>query len=178
MGHLLADNYHKRTASGCAATLEVKGEDKQMYGKSSALSSYGRVANSENDPLQQIVMLYDGAIKFLRLAAANIESRDIPQKAEHTNRALDILNYLQSTLDFELGGDVAPTLDRLYTQVSMKILRASASLDAGAMRAAAELLSPVRDSWTVVAASSKQNSPDTGAVATSGVQPRLGRMVA
>ena len=51
-----------------------------MYGKSSALSSYGRIANSDNDPLQQIVMLYDGAIKFLRVAATNIESKDIPKR--------------------------------------------------------------------------------------------------
>lgn len=149
-----------------------------MYGKLSAASSYGRVANAESDPLQQIVMLYDGAIKFLRLAAANIEAKDIPKKAEHVNRSLDILNYLQSTLDFELGGDVAPTLDRLYTLVSMNILRASASLDAGGMRAAAELLEPVRDSWTVVAASSRDNLPEACAMATSNTQPRLGRMVA
>jgi flagellar protein FliS len=149
-----------------------------MYAKSSALSSYGRVANSENDPLQQIVMLYDGAIKFLRLAAANIESRDIPKKAEHLNRALDILNYLQSILDFERGGAVAQTLDSLYTLVSMKILRASATLDAPGMRAAADLLMPVRDSWTVVAASAVDNSAATRAVATSNAQPRLGRMVA
>jgi flagellar protein FliS len=148
-----------------------------MYVKSSAASSYGRVANAENDPLQQIVMLYDGAIKFLRLAAANIEAKEIPKKAEHVNRALDILNYLQSTLNFELGGDVAPTLDALYTLVSMNILRASARLDAGGMRAAGDLLTPVRDSWTVVATSSKPDSSITHAVATSDVQPRLGRMV-
>jgi flagellar protein FliS len=149
-----------------------------MYGKSNAASSYGRIANSENDPLQQIVMLYDGAINFLRLAATDIEAKDIPNKAEHVNRSLDILNYLQNTLDFEVGGDVAPTLDRLYTLVSMKILRASAGLDAGAMRAAAELLRPVRDSWMVVAGSSKDNSAPTHAVVTADTQPRLGRMVA
>ena len=149
-----------------------------MYGKSSPLSSYGRVANSESDPLQQIVMLYDGAIKFLRLAAANIESKDIPKKAEHVNRALDILNYLQGILDFERGGTVAQTLDNLYTLVSMKILRASATLDAPGMRAAAGLLAPVRDSWTVVAASPKSDGPQISAVAAADAQPRLGRMVA
>jgi flagellar protein FliS len=149
-----------------------------MYGKSNALSSYGRVANSDNDPLQQIVMLYDGAIKFLRLAAANIETKDIPKKAEHVNRALDILNYLQSILDFERGGDVSQTLDRLYTLVSMKILRASATLDVAGMRAAADLLMPVRDSWTVVAASAIDHLAATCPVATSSAQPRLGRMVA
>lgn len=148
-----------------------------MYGKSSALSSYGRVANSENDPLQQIVMLYDGAIKFLRLAATNIEAKDIPHKAEHVNRTLDILNYLQGILDFEQGGDVAQTLDSLYTLVSMKILRASATLDAKGMLAAADLLAPVRDSWTVVAASAVANSTAPLAAAASGAQPRLGRLV-
>jgi flagellar protein FliS len=147
-----------------------------MY-KSNALSSYGRVANSENDPLQQIVMLYDGAIKFLRLAAADIEARDIPKKAEHVNRALDILNYLQGILDFESGGSVAHTLDRLYTLVSMKVLRASATLDAGGMRSAAELLAPVRDSWSVVATAAADNSPAPAVVEASGVRPRLGRLV-
>jgi flagellar protein FliS len=147
-----------------------------MYGKSSALSSYVRVANSENDPLQQIVMLYDGAIKFLRLAAANIDSSEISKKAEHVNRALDILNYLQSILDFDRGGDVAQTLDRLYTLVSMKILRASATLDARGMEASADLLAPVRDSWTVVATSAIDSAATAG-VASSGAQPRLGRLV-
>ena len=147
-----------------------------MYGKSSAISSYSQVANSENDPLQQIVMLYDGAIKFLRLAGENIESRDIPQKATHVNRALDILNYLQGILDFERGGQVAATLDSLYTLVSMKILRASATLDAPGMRAAAELLVPVRDSWTVIAASPTDIAA-TRVVTSSEEQPRLGRMI-
>ena len=136
------------------------------------------MANSESDPLQQIVMLYDGAIKFLRLASADIESRDIPAKAEHVNRALDILNYLQNILDFKLGGDVAQTLDSLYTLVSMKVLRASATLDAKGMQAAADLLTPVRDSWTVVSAAAKDKTPATHAMATSEAQPRLGRMVA
>ena len=149
-----------------------------MYAKTSALSSYGRIANADNDPLQQIVMLYDGAIKFLRLAATDIEARDIPRKAEHVNRALDILNYLQGILDFEQGGDVAQTLDGLYTAVSMKILKASATLDPDAMRAAGELLTPVRDSWMVVTAVAKDNAPPAYAVAAPDAQPRLGRMVA
>ena len=109
------------------------------------------MANTETDPLQQVVMLYDGAMKFLRLAASNIEAREITQKGAHVNRALDILSYLQNILDFENGGEVAHTLDRLYSLVSVKVLKASAALDASEMRAAADLLAPVRDSWSTVA---------------------------
>jgi len=118
-----------------------------MSGKANVLAAYGRVANAETNRIQQIVMLYDGAIKFLRLAASDIETRDLVAKAEHTNRALDIIGYLQSILDFERGGEVAPVLNALYTSVAAVTLRASAQLDSSLMRRAADLLAPVRDSW-------------------------------
>ncbi|MFN0084358.1 MAG: flagellar export chaperone FliS [Blastocatellia bacterium] len=125
-----------------------------MPGKANALAAYGRVANAETNPLQQVVMLYDGAIKFLRLAAADIESGDMAAKAEHTNRALDILAYLQSILDFERGGEVAPTLNLMYMAVTAETLRASATLDKAMMLRVAGLLVPVRDSWASNASAS------------------------
>jgi flagellar secretion chaperone FliS len=118
-----------------------------MYATPKALASYGRIANTESNPLKQVVMLYDGAIKFLNLTAAAIEAKDLPAKAEHSTRALDIINYLHTILDFEKGGSVAESLDRLYRSILVLILRASAELDASLMRRAAELLAPVRDAW-------------------------------
>ena len=118
-----------------------------MYGQPKAIASYGRIANAETNPLKQIVMLYDGAIKFLNLTAADIETNDLVAKAEHSNRAFDIINYLQSILDFEKGGSVAESLDHLYRSITVLMLRASAELDASLMRRAAELLIPVRDAW-------------------------------
>jgi len=124
-----------------------------VYGKPSALQNYGRIANSSADPIEQIVMLYDGAIKFLRLAAQNIEVNDLEGKLENTTRALDIISYLQGILDFERGGDVATSLDALYTMVNWTILKASASLNASDMNRAADLLAPVRESWATNAKS-------------------------
>ena len=118
-----------------------------MYPKTKGLASYGRIANAESDPIRQIVMLYDGAIKFLNMTATDIENGDIIAKAEHSGRALDIICYLQSILDFERGGDVAQSLDNLYRSITVLVLRASAELDGGLMRRAAELLAPVRDAW-------------------------------
>lgn len=140
-----------------------------MQNRADAIHTYGRVANAEADPLQQIVMLYDGAIKFLRLAAASIESRDIAAKAEQTDRALQIINYLQSILDLERGADVAASLNALYTSVTLVILNASARLDATEMRRAADLLSPVRDAWSINArqasVTAKSTSPMPAALA-------------
>jgi len=118
-----------------------------MYAQPKALASYSRMANTESNPLKQVVMLYDGAIKFLNLTADNIEAGDLVAKGEHSNRALDILNYLQSILDFEKGEAVAASLDNLYRSVINLILKASAALDAVLMRKAADFLIPVRDAW-------------------------------
>ena len=118
-----------------------------MSSRLNPLAAYGKVANAQTDPLQQIIMLYDGAIKFLRLAAADMMVGDLIAKAEHTNRAFDIITYLQSILDFERGGDVARALDLFYTSLMLQILNASAALDSGKMEQAAELLQPVRDAW-------------------------------
>jgi flagellar secretion chaperone FliS len=125
--------------------------ESNMLARPNALASYGKVANVETNRLQQVVMLYDGAIKFLHQAANDIEAGDLPAKAEHSNRAIDIISYLQSILDFEQGEEVAATLDTLYTMVLLVTLGASAKLDASEMRRAADLLVPVRDAWTTIA---------------------------
>ncbi len=118
-----------------------------MYAPPKALANYGKIANTETDPIKQIVMLYDGAIKFLNLCASDIENEDFVEKGEHSARALEIITYLQSILDFEKGGDVAVALDNLYKRITVLIFRASAELDASLMRKASELLAPVRDAW-------------------------------
>ena len=92
-------------------------------------------------------MLYDGAMKFLHRTADDIEAGDFVAKGEHSTRALDIINYLQSILDHEKGGSVAESLDNFYRSVGTMVLRASARLDAAAMRQAASILAPVRDAW-------------------------------
>jgi flagellar secretion chaperone FliS len=120
-----------------------------MSPTSNALAKYGKIANTETNPLKQVVMLYDGAIKFINFSAADIEAKDYAAKAEHTNRALDIINYLQSILEFNHGGDVAQSLDNLYRSINVLILRASSELDPELMRKAASLLSPVRDAWEI-----------------------------
>jgi flagellar protein FliS len=146
-----------------------------MYGKNSALASYGKVANTETDPIQQIIMLYDGAIRFLHLAGEDIEHKRIADKAHNVNRALDILNYLQGILDFDKAPDVANTLDKLYTVVSMQVLQASAKLDAVAMHAAADHLEPVRDSWVEIARSVNQPAPLASPIPAE--PQRLGQLV-
>ena len=126
------------------------------------------MANTETDPIRQIVMLYDGAIKFLNLTALDIEAGDFVAKGEHSRRALDILSYLQSILDFEKGRDVAVNLDNLYRSITAMVLKASAKTDPSMMRQAGQLLVPVRDAWQVNAGQAPQKVAESGGFAVVG----------
>jgi flagellar protein FliS len=124
-----------------------------MYGKGISVQMYRQVSNLETHPLRQVILLYDGAAQFLRRAAEAIEERNISAKTEHCNRALDIIAYLASILDFERGGENAKSYSLLYACVSKQIVRASAAMDADLMRKTVNLLTPQRDAWAQIAES-------------------------
>lgn len=71
-------------------------------------------AVSEATPHKLIEMLYDGALKNLKLTKVFIENKDFEKKSEFSNKALSILNALRAGVDVEKGGDVAANLYDLY----------------------------------------------------------------
>ena len=71
---------------------------------------------------RQIVMLYDGALRFIKQAQIAVAEKRIEDRFRLLVRASDIMVGLQNSIDFENGGDVAHTLHRFYTNMSTRIL--------------------------------------------------------
>lgn len=65
-------------------------------------------------PAERIVLLYNGAIKFLLQAKVAIEEGNIQERFNNNKRACDIIFHLQATLDMEKGGEIAQNLFSLY----------------------------------------------------------------
>ena len=76
-------------------------------GSARGISAYQQSAVDTASPTELVVMLYDGALRFIGMARAAIERRDIPARSEAISRALAIVGHLRTTLDVERGGDVA-----------------------------------------------------------------------
>ncbi len=55
-----------------------------------ALEAYQQAAVTTQSKGRLIVMLYDGAIKFLKLAIKELEARNYAAKGQYINRAQDI----------------------------------------------------------------------------------------
>lgn len=65
-------------------------------------------------PTRMVVMLYDGAIRFLSQALPAMSARTYDQQSLNIGKAQAIIAHLRDTLNFEAGGAVAPHLNSLY----------------------------------------------------------------
>jgi flagellar protein FliS len=101
-------------------------------------------------PMELVVMLYEGALRFVGEAREAIEQRDVVARTNATRRALDIVAELQNTLNVKDGGEIAVELDRLYTYISTRLLDVTRG-DAAAADEIAKLLSTLRDGFSQAA---------------------------
>lgn len=70
---------------------------------------------------KQIVMLYDGVIRFMHQAKQAIEENRIEDRYNLLVRASEVVNGLQGALDFENGGQIAPILYNYYASIDSRM---------------------------------------------------------
>ncbi len=103
-------------------------------------------------PGQLVLMLYDGALRFLALARAALEDRgNDPRRIETINRSLlraqNIIAELQGVIDHEAGGAVAANLDRLYDYYNRRLFEANLKKEVGPVLEVENLLRELREAW-------------------------------
>jgi flagellar protein FliS len=120
---------------------------------SRAAQTYRRIESESRSPLELVVMLYDGALRFLGEGAEAAARGDIRARSHAISRALAIITELQNTLDLEKGGDVADQLDDLYTYITSRLIDVALKKDETAIDEVRRLLTPIRDAWGQIATS-------------------------
>lgn len=116
-----------------------------------AASAYRQTEVQSRTPLELVVMMYEGALRFIAQASHAIERKDIRARREAISRALAIMSELQSTLDMDKGGVISEKLDSLYVYINGRLIEASSRQDARPVDEAARLLTTLRDSWAEIA---------------------------
>ena len=129
---------------------------------SGGIESYRRTQVASRTPLELVVMLYDGALRFLAAARDAIDRRDIAARREALSRALAIVSELQSTLNLEQGGTIAASLDRLYGYANVRLLDAAMRNDGAAVDEVRRLFEILREGWTTIAAADASAAPGLG----------------
>jgi flagellar protein FliS len=99
-----------------------------------------------------IVMLYDGAIRFLRQAIEAAEAQDFAKKGELIGKAIDVINELNLALDFDASEEICNNLRGLYTFMIRHLNEANIHCDAKRIREIVGLLEELNQAWRAISA--------------------------
>lgn len=97
-----------------------------------------------------VIMLYDGAIKNLKLAEIALEEKNIENVNTYLKKTQDIIAEFMSTLNFEAGGEVANSLYQLYDYMYRRLVRANIDKDITPILEVKKYLEELRDTWTQI----------------------------
>ncbi|MCX7924751.1 MAG: flagellar export chaperone FliS [Fimbriimonadales bacterium] len=122
-----------------------------MYGGVNGYERYLETAVETASPARLIVMLYDGAIRFINEALYAMRQRDYETQNARLQRAQKILAELISSLDFDKGGEIAENLFRLYTYMYNQLVEANLQDSPERLEHVVDLLSDLREAWDTIA---------------------------
>ena len=94
-----------------------------------------------------LLMLYEGAIKYMKRAKIAIEKDDIKARGENVGFAYDIVMELNNTLDHKIGGDIALNLEKLYQFVCDKLVEANIKADVKPIDEALKVFEILYEGW-------------------------------
>lgn len=123
-------------------------EYKLAYGKH--VLEYQKSAVIGASPLQLVVMLYDGALRFMEAGKHAMIERDIEKQNVNLQKAQRILQELTSCLDMQQGGDVAKNLLALYTFLLNHLVEANMEDDVTKVDTCIQIFSDLRESWSAL----------------------------
>lgn len=129
-----------------------------MYGKSNAHSAYQTVQVTTTDKGRLLLMMYEGAIKFLKQSKAGLESNDIPKFCKFLSKGQAIIAELMNTLDFEKGGQIAHDLDRLYDFMLFYLTEANLYRDTKRVTKVIQLIDTIYSAYKEIIEGSKHSA--------------------
>ncbi len=98
-------------------------------------------------PHRLIAMLMDAAMAKLATALGHMRRGEIGPKGESIGAAISIIGGLQSSLNRDLGGEIAENLDHLYDYMQERLLEATRRNDPVPLEEVRRLLGQIKDGW-------------------------------
>lgn len=104
------------------------------------------------DPHQLVAILYDELLQSLDAMAVAMARGDLNQRGERQARALRLVSGLETSLDYDQGGDIAIGLAKIYREARRLVIAAARENDAALVGQARAMLGEVAGAWGEIAA--------------------------
>ncbi len=94
-----------------------------------------------------LLMMYEGAIRFVKQAITAIELKQIADKGTSIGRAYDVIMELNNTLDHKVGGEISKNLEQLYMYMTEQLTQANINNNAENLKNVLKILETLYDGW-------------------------------
>ena len=109
-----------------------------------------------------LLMMYEGAIKFTKMAITATEQKKVAERCVNIGRAFDIVLELNNTLDHKVGGEIASRLEQLYMFITEQYTKANISGDAEPLKASLKILENLYEGWKLAIEKVKKDEDKSG----------------
>lgn len=106
-------------------------------------------------PQELTLMLYDGALKFIRLAKLAITQGNVDLKNTNIQKTQAIIRELRLTLNKEIA--ISANLDSLYDYLWRRLVDANIKNDEAILDEVLEFVTELRDTWKEAMKLAKQS---------------------
>jgi len=125
-------------------------------------NTYKQTSVETASPERLVIMLYDGALKFLRIAREAVENKNIEEGNRYICKTQDIINEFIISLDMNTG-EIAFNLRNIYDFWNRMLIEANIKKDPVLIEQVTEQVQEMRDAWVEAALKYKSGQPTTAA---------------
>lgn len=111
------------------------------------LQAYQKNKYETASPHRLILMLYEGAIRYMANAKKQIEVSDIEGTNTSIIKSQDIIYELIACLNFDEGKEIAENLSSLYYYVIDLTVKANIEKDVSHLDEAISIIKEIKESW-------------------------------
>jgi len=122
-------------------------------------NAYKKASVTTKDQCTLILMLYDGAIRFLKIAMTKIDEEDVEGAHQQLIKAKNIVGELMVSLKPDGTGDLGNGLKSLYTYMYNRLIDANIQKEKEPIIEVIQLLSEIREGWKEVVNMRKAPNP-------------------
>lgn len=98
-------------------------------------------------PHQLVQLMYDELLRSIDAMAVAVKRGDYIQRGERQARALRILSGLETSLDFDKGGEIAVSLGTIYREARRLLVAANDEEKVGQVRT---MIGEIATAWTQI----------------------------
>jgi len=139
-------------------------------------STYKSASVQTASPGQLVLMLYDGALRFMTQAQEGFVIQNTRERNEAINnnliKAQNILAELQSSLDMKVEGEFPKTMFRLYDFMIRQLQSANIRKEAEPIKVVYGMLKDIRDAWEEMLKKNDTKSAEEKAKAIAAETPK------